>query len=91
MSDHAFKPLALQMSHVVVQLGGQRLQRPTTRSADHDLPHEIFGQPIGKRRSREPQDFCRRPAHAGQAGVIQNSYLSGDARLQRLQYRRVPR
>jgi hypothetical protein len=35
--DEAFQSLALQVSHVRVQLSGQREQRPASRTAVHDL------------------------------------------------------
>ena len=57
MPDRTLQPLALQMGHVMVQLGSQRLQRAAPRPADHDLPYQVTGQRHRERRSRHPQNI----------------------------------
>jgi hypothetical protein len=57
MPDCALQPLGLQMGHVMVQLGSQRLQRPAPRPADHDLLHQVTGQRHRERRSRHSQNI----------------------------------
>ena len=59
LPDHAFESLALQMGHVVVQLGSQRKQRPTGGPADHDLPQQESGQFFCRRRAQYLQHVCR--------------------------------
>jgi hypothetical protein len=44
MGEHPFEPLALQVGRVMVQLVSQRRQRPTARSTEHDLSHQVASE-----------------------------------------------
>ncbi len=47
----------LQARQLMVELAGQRRQRPAARSADDDLPHQVTGQPVRRDSARHPQDI----------------------------------
>jgi hypothetical protein len=74
----------------MVQLVRQRRQRPAHRPAEHDLPDEVTRQRLGQHDARYSQLFGRRLTRTGQAGVIQDSQLCGNPRLQCLQKRPLP-
>jgi hypothetical protein len=88
--DLVLDPLALQMGLILVQLIGQRRQRPATRSAKHNLTDQMTGQPVCQHTGRQPQDIRRGLPGAGQARIIEDSQLPRDPRPQRLQQRRPP-
>jgi hypothetical protein len=44
LGQRSFDALALQLGHVMIQLVRQRRQRPATRPAPHDLPHQVISQ-----------------------------------------------
>ncbi len=56
-AQQVFKALALQMRHVVVELGGKRLQRPSTRAPDDDLAQQVTGQLLCQILSRQTQNL----------------------------------
>ena len=49
--------LDLQARQLMVELVGQRRQRPAARSADDDLPHQVTGQPVRQDSARHSQDI----------------------------------
>ena len=55
--EHSLDPLSLQARQLMVELVGQRRQRPAARSADDDLPHQVTGQPVRQDSARHPQDI----------------------------------
>ena len=73
---------------VMIELVGQRRQRPAARSPEHDLAHKVIGQLLRQHGAWHSQDIRRRLPCAGQPGVIQHSQLSRYSRLQPFQQRR---
>ena len=71
----------------MVELVGQRRQRPAARPAEYDLPYQVTGQPIRQYGARHSQHLSRGLPGAGQAGIIQHSQLSRYPCLQPLQQR----
>ena len=74
----------------MVELIGQRCQRPAGRSADDDLPHQVTGQPVRQNSARYSQDIGRGLPGAGQLGIIEHRQLSGDPRFQAFQQHHRP-
>ena len=88
--EHSLDPLSLQARQLMVELVGQRRQRPAARSADDDLPHQVTGQPVRQDSARHSQDIGRGLPGAGQPGIIEHSQLSGYPRLQAFQQHHRP-
>jgi hypothetical protein len=80
----------LQVGQVMIELAGQRRQRPAARSAEHDLAHQVTGQLLRQHGAWHSQHICRRLLGASQAGIIQGSQLSGYPCLQPFQQRHRP-
>ena len=88
--EHVFDPLSLQVGQVMVELVGQRRQRPAARSAEHDLPHQVAGQLLRQHGAWHSQNLRRRLPGASPAGIIQHGQLSRYPRLQHFQHRHRP-
>ena len=54
----------------MIELVGQRSQRPALGAADRDLPYQVTGQPVRHLADRHPQQ-----AAAGLPAIIQNRQL----------------
>jgi hypothetical protein len=54
LAEHVFDPLALQVGHVIVQLGRQRKQRPAAGPARDDLPQQVTCHFLRHQRARHP-------------------------------------
>ena len=74
----------------MVELVGQRRQRPAAGSADDDLPHQVIGKPVRQDSARHAQDIGRGLPGASQLGVIEHSQLPGYPRLQAFQQHHGP-
>jgi hypothetical protein len=74
----------------MVELVGQRRQRPAASSADNDLPHQVTGQPIRQDTAWYSQDIGRGLPGTGQLSIIQHSQLPGYPRLQTLHQHHRP-
>ena len=93
LSEHAFdplpltfEPLPLQVGQVMIELVGQRSQRPALGAADHDLADQVAGQ-LG----RHLAHLDSRQTHDWLPCIIRNGQLSGDPGLQCLQQRGLSR
>ena len=56
LGEHTFEPLALQVGQVMIQLVGQRSQRPRLGSSDLDLADQVTGQLGRHGADRYPQE-----------------------------------
>jgi hypothetical protein len=74
----------------MVQLVGQRRQRPAAGRAEHDFPHQVTGQLLRQHAARRAQHVGRRLPRSREAHIIQNSQLLCYPRLKYLQQRRLP-
>ncbi len=72
VAEHAFQPLALQMGHVVVELGSQREQRPAPGAAGKDLAQQPAGQRARHGCAFYAQHVGGGLAGAGHAGIVEH-------------------
>ncbi len=78
------------MGYVMVQLVGQRRQRPATRPPKHDLPHQVTGQLLRQHGGRHSQQLSGGLPRARQAGIIKRRQHPCYPCLQSAQQRRLP-
>ena len=55
--EHSFDSLSLQVRQLVVELVGQRRQRPAARSADDYFLYQVTGQRVRQDSARHAQDI----------------------------------
>jgi hypothetical protein len=77
----ASQPGEHAVGSVLIELVGQRRQRPAARSAERDLPHQMPGQLLGQDNARDSQDFRRRVPGGNPVGIIGRGQLSRHRRL----------
>jgi hypothetical protein len=71
----------------MVELVGQRGKQSATRSAKHDLLHEMAGQRLRQRGAWHSQNLRRGLSSGTPSSIIQHGQLSCYPRLQHFQHR----
>ena len=88
--EHAFDTLSLQAGQLMVELVGQRRQRPDARTAEHDLPHQVTSQHTRQHGAGHSQSVRRRLPCASRSDITQHRQLPCYPCLQPFQQRHDP-